>query len=144
MYRYPRVVTAVYDQGEGTQPPSLLSPPGPGSERLCNAMETQLPHSPSLIASWEIADRHPNQTICPTRDKWPPIRKSPIPLSYTPSSTYSIYISMFTTLPPDHSNFKLLKLFQCLFVRSWRSSKEKCYWEDPNTRDKSCRHNIKK
>jgi len=35
-------------QGEGTQPPSLLSPPGPGSVRLCNAMETQLPHSPSL------------------------------------------------------------------------------------------------
>jgi hypothetical protein len=36
------------DQGEGTQPPSLLSPPGPGSVRLCNAMETELPHSPSL------------------------------------------------------------------------------------------------
>jgi hypothetical protein len=27
---------------------SLLSPPGPGSVRLCNAMETELPHSPSL------------------------------------------------------------------------------------------------
>jgi hypothetical protein len=26
------------------------------------------PPSPSLLASWEIADRHPNQTICPTRD----------------------------------------------------------------------------
>jgi hypothetical protein len=36
------------DQGEGTQPPSLLSPPGPGSVRLCNSMETKLPHSPSL------------------------------------------------------------------------------------------------
>jgi hypothetical protein len=45
------------------QPPSLLSPPGPGSVRLCNAMETKLLHSPSLLA-----DRHPNQTICPTRN----------------------------------------------------------------------------
>ncbi len=54
-------------QGEGTQPPSLLSPPGPGSVRLCNAMERELPHSPSLLSSREIADRHPNQTICPTR-----------------------------------------------------------------------------
>jgi hypothetical protein len=35
-------------QGEGTQPPSLLSPPGAGSERLCIAMETKLPHSSSL------------------------------------------------------------------------------------------------
>ncbi len=26
------------------------------------------PPSPNLLASWEIADRHPNQTICPTRD----------------------------------------------------------------------------
>jgi hypothetical protein len=105
-------------------------------------METKLPHSPSLLASWEIADRHPNQTMCPTRDccdvlteiagqpgtdfshrgerstlytvfntlykhlaapfefcgrifsKWPPIRKSPIPLPYTPSSTvFYLYIS---------------------------------------------------
>jgi hypothetical protein len=29
-------------QGEGTQPPSLLSPPGPGSVRLCNAMESRV------------------------------------------------------------------------------------------------------
>jgi hypothetical protein len=36
------------DQGEGTHPPSLLSPAGPGSVRLCNAMEINLPHSPSL------------------------------------------------------------------------------------------------
>jgi hypothetical protein len=36
------------EQGEGTYPPSLLSPPGPGSVRLCNAMETKMPHSPSL------------------------------------------------------------------------------------------------
>ncbi len=36
------------DPREGTHPPSLLSPPGPGSLRLCNAMETKLPHSPSL------------------------------------------------------------------------------------------------
>ncbi len=35
-------------KGKGTQPPSLLSPPGPGSVRLCNAMEAKLPHSPSL------------------------------------------------------------------------------------------------
>ncbi len=35
-------------KGEGTQHPSMLSPPGPGSVRLCNAMETKLPHSPSL------------------------------------------------------------------------------------------------
>ncbi len=41
-------------QGEGTQPPSLLSPPGVGSVRLCNAMETKLPSSPSLP--------HPTQT----------------------------------------------------------------------------------
>ncbi len=33
-------------QGEGTQPPSLISPPGLGSQRLCNAMEAKLPHSP--------------------------------------------------------------------------------------------------
>ncbi len=36
-------------------------------------METKLPHSPShptLLASCEIADNHPNQTICPTRDCW--------------------------------------------------------------------------
>ncbi len=26
------------------------------------------PPSPTLLASWEIADRHPNQTICPTWD----------------------------------------------------------------------------
>ncbi len=26
------------------------------------------PPSPTLLASWEIADRHPSQTICPTRD----------------------------------------------------------------------------
>ncbi len=31
-------------------------------------METKLPHSPTLLASCEIADSHPNQTICPTRD----------------------------------------------------------------------------
>jgi hypothetical protein len=37
-----------HKQGVGTQPHSLLSPPGPGSVRLCNAMETKLPHSPSL------------------------------------------------------------------------------------------------
>jgi hypothetical protein len=56
-------------RGEGTQTPSLLSPPGPGSVRLCNAMETELPHSPSLPPasySCEIADSHPYQTICPT------------------------------------------------------------------------------
>jgi hypothetical protein len=42
------------DQGEGTQPLSLLSPPGPGSVRLCNAMETELPNShpfPTLLAT---------------------------------------------------------------------------------------------
>jgi hypothetical protein len=52
LYTYPNaLLTWTYPptaQGEGTQPPSLLSPPGPGSERLCNAMETKLPHSPSL------------------------------------------------------------------------------------------------
>ncbi len=37
-----------FNQGEGTQPPSLLSLPGAGSVRLCNAMETKLPHSPSF------------------------------------------------------------------------------------------------
>ncbi len=40
-------------QGEGTQPPSLLSPPGAGSLRLCNAMEAEscpTPH-PSPPAS---------------------------------------------------------------------------------------------
>jgi hypothetical protein len=35
-------------QGEGTQPPSLLLSSGPGSVRLCNAMEAELPNSPSL------------------------------------------------------------------------------------------------
>jgi hypothetical protein len=66
-----RPLCADNDQGEGTQPPSLLSPPGPGSVRLCNAIETELPHSPpspTLLASCEIADSHPNQTICPTRN----------------------------------------------------------------------------
>jgi hypothetical protein len=33
-------------------------------------METELPHSPSLLASCEIADSPPNQTICPTRNCW--------------------------------------------------------------------------
>ncbi len=40
-------------QGEGTQPPSLLSQPGAGSVRLCNAMEAEscpTPH-PSPPAS---------------------------------------------------------------------------------------------
>jgi hypothetical protein len=40
-------------QGEGTQPPSLLSPPGAGSVRLCNAIEAEscpTPH-PSPPAS---------------------------------------------------------------------------------------------
>ncbi len=58
-------------QGEGTQPPSLLSPPGAGSVQLCNAMEAEscpTPHPSPLLASWETADRLPNQTICPTRD----------------------------------------------------------------------------
>ncbi len=32
----------------GNATPSLLSPPWPGSVRLCNAMETELPDSPSL------------------------------------------------------------------------------------------------
>ncbi len=35
------VLKLVYNQGEGTQPPSLLSPPGAGSVRLCNAMEAE-------------------------------------------------------------------------------------------------------
>ncbi len=42
------LATVGWGPGEGTQPPSPLSPPGPGSERLCNAMEKELPHSPSL------------------------------------------------------------------------------------------------
>ncbi len=33
-------------------------------------MEKNLPHSTTLLASWEIADSHPNQTICPTQDCW--------------------------------------------------------------------------
>ncbi len=41
-------------QGEGTQPPSLLLPPGPGIVWLCNAMKT--------------AVTPPNQTICPRRN----------------------------------------------------------------------------
>ncbi len=44
------------DQGEGTQrtPPPPCSRHRPGSERLCNAMEAELPHSPFLPhpASW--------------------------------------------------------------------------------------------
>ncbi len=57
--------------GNAPPPPSLLSPPGPGSVRLCSAMETELPNSPSLptlLASCEIADSHPNQTFCPRRN----------------------------------------------------------------------------
>ncbi len=34
-------------QGDGTQPPSQISPTGPGSVKLCNAMERDLP-TPSL------------------------------------------------------------------------------------------------
>jgi hypothetical protein len=54
-------------QGEGTQPTSLLSPPGPGSGRLCNARQIcPTPHpSPILLASCGIADIHPNLTFCP-------------------------------------------------------------------------------
>jgi hypothetical protein len=55
-------------QGEGTQPPSLLAPPGPGSVRLCNAWRQICPTpspTPTMLASCEITDSHPNQTICP-------------------------------------------------------------------------------
>jgi hypothetical protein len=58
-------------QGEGSQPPSLLSPPGPGSVRRVTIWRQSChtpPPSPTLLASCEIADRHPNQTICPTRN----------------------------------------------------------------------------
>jgi hypothetical protein len=39
------------NQGEETQPPSLLSPPGLDSVRLCSDMETELPNCPSLPQS---------------------------------------------------------------------------------------------
>jgi hypothetical protein len=39
------IFVTVLPRGENTTP-SLLSPPGAGSVRLCNAMETKLPHSP--------------------------------------------------------------------------------------------------
>ncbi len=61
----------VTHKGRERNPPPLLLPPGPGSVRLWNAMETELPQShslPTLLASCEIADSHPNQTICPTRN----------------------------------------------------------------------------
>ncbi len=52
-------------------PLTALATGGPGSVRLCNAMETDLPNSPSLppppTASCEIADSHPNHTICHIR-----------------------------------------------------------------------------
>jgi len=53
---------SVWIKGRERNRPSLLSPPGPGSVRLCNAT------SPTLLASCEIADSHPNQTICPRRN----------------------------------------------------------------------------
>ncbi len=43
-----RCLYLAINQGEGTQPPSLLSPPGPGSVRLCIAMERDLSNSSSL------------------------------------------------------------------------------------------------
>jgi hypothetical protein len=58
-------------QGEGTQPPSLLSPPGTGSVSCVTLWRQSChtpPPSPTLQASCEIADSHPNQTICPTRN----------------------------------------------------------------------------
>jgi hypothetical protein len=56
------------NQGEGTQPPSLLSPSGPGSGRFCKLWRQTCPTPPlfpTLLASCEIADSHTNNTICP-------------------------------------------------------------------------------
>ncbi len=63
-----RTPPAGINQGEGTQPPSMLSPPGPGSVRLWRQSCLTPPPSPTLLARCEIANSHPNQTICPTRD----------------------------------------------------------------------------
>jgi hypothetical protein len=41
-------VKVILHQGAGTQPLSLLSPPGPSSVRLYYAMETDFPNSSSL------------------------------------------------------------------------------------------------
>ncbi len=52
------------------------------------------PPSSTLLACCEIADSHPNQTIChryPSCQQWLPIRKSPIPLPNAP-----LFIYIFT------------------------------------------------
>ncbi len=59
-----------WDQGEGKQPPSLLSPPGQGSVTLWRQICPTPPPSPTLLASCEIAYNHPrpNHTIWPRRN----------------------------------------------------------------------------
>ncbi len=57
-----------WDQGEGKQPPSLLSPPGPGSVTLWRQICPTPPPSPTLLAGCETADNHPNHTIWPRRN----------------------------------------------------------------------------
>ncbi len=64
--------------GGGGQPKGREPNPPPCSRHLgqvvkgCVTLWRQScltpPPSPALLASWEIGDRHPNQTICPTRD----------------------------------------------------------------------------
>ncbi len=50
---------------------SWCEQPGPGSVSCVELWRQSChtpPPSPTLLASCEIADRHPNQTICPTRN----------------------------------------------------------------------------
>jgi hypothetical protein len=52
------------------QPPSLLSPPEPGSVGVAFASippPPSPPPPPALLASCEIADNRPNHIICHTR-----------------------------------------------------------------------------
>ncbi len=64
----------------------------------------QLPIPPPLLASWEIADRLPNQTICPTQDCWNVLTE----IAGQPdtdfshrgerSTLYTVYITLYTHL----------------------------------------------
>ena len=69
----PLLVLCIPIKGRECNPPPCSRHLGQvvyGCVTLWRQRVAQLPIPPPLLASWEIADRLPNQTICPTRDCW--------------------------------------------------------------------------